>query len=51
MAQADTLARALGLSATDRLLDIGTGRGELTRFPGHTTAVSDRLILTAGAAP
>jgi hypothetical protein len=27
MAQADTLARALGLSATDRLLDIGTGRG------------------------
>jgi SAM-dependent methyltransferase len=27
MAQADTLARGLGLSATDRLLDLGTGRG------------------------
>jgi SAM-dependent methyltransferase len=27
MVQADTLARGLGLSATDRLLDIGTGRG------------------------
>jgi 2-polyprenyl-3-methyl-5-hydroxy-6-metoxy-1,4-benzoquinol methylase len=27
MTQADTLARELGLSATDRLLDLGTGRG------------------------
>jgi hypothetical protein len=27
MAQADALARALRLSASDRLLDIGTGRG------------------------
>jgi hypothetical protein len=27
MAQADTLARELHLSATDRLLDLGTGRG------------------------
>jgi 2-polyprenyl-3-methyl-5-hydroxy-6-metoxy-1,4-benzoquinol methylase len=27
MVQADTLARGLGLSAADRLLDIGTGRG------------------------
>jgi len=27
MAQADTLARGLGLSAGDRLLDLGTGRG------------------------
>ena len=27
IAQADTLARGLGLSAADRLLDIGTGRG------------------------
>jgi 2-polyprenyl-3-methyl-5-hydroxy-6-metoxy-1,4-benzoquinol methylase len=27
MAQADTLARGLGLSASDRLLDLGTGRG------------------------
>jgi 2-polyprenyl-3-methyl-5-hydroxy-6-metoxy-1,4-benzoquinol methylase len=27
MVQADTLARGLGLSASDRLLDIGTGRG------------------------
>ena len=27
MAQADTLARELGLSAADRLLDLGTGRG------------------------
>jgi SAM-dependent methyltransferase len=27
MAQADTLARELGLSAGDRLLDLGTGRG------------------------
>jgi 2-polyprenyl-3-methyl-5-hydroxy-6-metoxy-1,4-benzoquinol methylase len=27
MAQADTLAHELGLSAADRLLDLGTGRG------------------------
>jgi 2-polyprenyl-3-methyl-5-hydroxy-6-metoxy-1,4-benzoquinol methylase len=27
MVQADTLARELGLSAADRLLDLGTGRG------------------------
>ena len=27
MAQADILARGLGLSASDRLLDLGTGRG------------------------
>ncbi len=27
IAQADTLASALGLSAADRLLDLGTGRG------------------------
>jgi hypothetical protein len=38
--QADTLARGLGLSATDRLLDIGTGRvarpvpGGHQRLPG-----------------
>jgi hypothetical protein len=38
MAQADTLASGLGLSAGDRLLDLGTGRG----WPG--------LYLAAGPA-
>jgi hypothetical protein len=44
MAQADTLARGLGLSATDRLLDIGTGRG----WPGLYLAARTgcRVILT-----
>ena len=44
MAQADTLARGLGLSAADRLLDLGTGRG----WPGlHLAATSGcRVVLT-----
>jgi cyclopropane fatty-acyl-phospholipid synthase-like methyltransferase len=44
MAQADTLARALGLSATDRLLDIGTGRG----WPGLYLAATSgcQVVLT-----
>jgi cyclopropane fatty-acyl-phospholipid synthase-like methyltransferase len=44
MAQADTLARGLGLSATDRLLDIGTGRG----WPGLYLAARTgcQVILT-----
>jgi hypothetical protein len=39
MAQADTLARELGLSAADRLLDLGTGRG----WPGAVPGRQDRL--------
>jgi hypothetical protein len=44
MAQAATLARALGLSATDRLLDIGTGRG----WPGLYLAATSgtRVVVT-----
>ena len=44
MAQADTLARGLGLSATDRLLDLGTGRG----WPGLylATTTGCRVVLT-----
>jgi hypothetical protein len=39
MAQADTLARELGLSVGDRLLDLGSGRG----WPGLYLAAPDRL--------
>jgi cyclopropane fatty-acyl-phospholipid synthase-like methyltransferase len=44
MAQADGLARGLGLSAADRLLDIGTGRG----WPGLYLAASTgcRVVVT-----
>ena len=44
MAQADTLASALGLSAGDRLLDLGTGRG----WPGLYLAARTgcRVVLT-----
>jgi cyclopropane fatty-acyl-phospholipid synthase-like methyltransferase len=44
MAQADTLARGLRLSASDRLLDIGTGRG----WPGLYLAARTgcRVVLT-----
>ena len=44
MAQADTLARGLGLSAGDRLLDLGTGRG----WPGLYLAARTgcRVVLT-----
>jgi SAM-dependent methyltransferase len=44
MAQADTLARELHLSAADRLLDLGSGRG----WPGLYLAArtSCRVILT-----
>jgi hypothetical protein len=43
-AQADTLADKLGLSAADRLLDIGTGRG----WPGLYLAATSgcRVVLT-----
>jgi methylase of polypeptide subunit release factors len=43
MAQADTLAQELGLSAADRLLDLGTGRG----WPGLYLAVKTgcRVVL------
>ena len=44
MAQADTLARGLGLSAGDRLLDLGTGRG----WPGLYLAARTgcRVVVT-----
>lgn len=44
MAQADTLADQLGLSAGDRLLDLGTGRG----WPGLYLAARTgcRVVLT-----
>jgi SAM-dependent methyltransferase len=44
MAQADTLADKLGLSATDRLLDLGTGRG----WPGLYLAARTgcRVVVT-----
>jgi SAM-dependent methyltransferase len=44
MAQADTLADKLGLSAGDRLLDLGTGRG----WPGLYLAARTgcRVVLT-----
>jgi SAM-dependent methyltransferase len=44
MAQADILARGLGLSASDRLLDLGTGRG----WPGLYLAARTgcRVVLT-----
>jgi SAM-dependent methyltransferase len=44
MAQADALARGLGLSAGDRLLDLGTGRG----WPGLYLAARTgcRVVLT-----
>jgi cyclopropane fatty-acyl-phospholipid synthase-like methyltransferase len=44
MAQADTLARGLGLSAADRLLDIGMGRG----WPGLYLAARTgcRVVVT-----
>jgi 2-polyprenyl-3-methyl-5-hydroxy-6-metoxy-1,4-benzoquinol methylase len=44
MAQADTLAHRLGLSAADRLLDIGTGRG----WPGLYLAARTgcRVVVT-----
>ena len=44
MAQADTLARELGLSAADVLLDLGTGRG----WPGLYLAgrTGCRVVLT-----
>jgi ubiquinone/menaquinone biosynthesis C-methylase UbiE len=44
MAQADTLAHGLGLSAADRLLDLGTGRG----WPGLYLAARTgcRVVVT-----
>jgi SAM-dependent methyltransferase len=44
MAQADTLAQGLGLSAADRLLDLGSGRG----WPGLYLAARTgcRVVLT-----
>jgi 2-polyprenyl-3-methyl-5-hydroxy-6-metoxy-1,4-benzoquinol methylase len=44
MAQADTLARGLGLSAADRLLDIGTGRGWPGLYLAATTGC--QVVLT-----
>jgi hypothetical protein len=46
MTQADTLARELHLSATDRLLDLGSGRG----WPGLYLAARTgcRVVLTSG---
>ncbi len=44
MAQADTLARGLGLSATDRLLDLGTGRGWPGLYLAATTGC--QVVLT-----
>jgi hypothetical protein len=44
MVQADTLAHGLGLSAADRLLDLGTGRG----WPGLYLATTSgcRVVVT-----
>jgi methylase of polypeptide subunit release factors len=48
MAQADTLARELGLSAGDRLLDFGTGRGwpglYLAARTGCAAVLTDLLL-------
>jgi SAM-dependent methyltransferase len=44
MAQADTLARGLGLPAADRLLDVGTGRGRPGLYLAARTGC--RVILT-----
>jgi SAM-dependent methyltransferase len=44
MAQADTLADKLGLSATDRLLDIGAGRGWPGLYLAATTGC--RVVVT-----
>jgi SAM-dependent methyltransferase len=44
MAQADTLARELGLSAGDRLLDLGTGRGWPRLYLAARTGC--RVVLT-----
>jgi cyclopropane fatty-acyl-phospholipid synthase-like methyltransferase len=45
MAQADELARALGLSPADRLLDIGTGRG----WPGLYLADRTGVVVAAAS--
>jgi cyclopropane fatty-acyl-phospholipid synthase-like methyltransferase len=45
MAHADALARALRLSASDRLLDVGTGRA----WPGLYLAARTSVVVSAAS--